>query len=218
VSVAASFVSVGFLVRYYQIKAHRVSLEWKMSLRDSFFQTSLKWRFLLETFVLLCQPVPFANAIWGLGPKNLVVMLFIRLYLVFRLIRDFSRVHIHRRTLADGMTISISSLVRICLYSSMHMYMIIGTDFARPEFVVDDMTVFKAHFATSPALLLTVTFALSAVSLSYVMYLLEREFWESNGTEVNLPTITSSERPGIAFAVVTVVLYRSSHRSSVVTV
>jgi nitrogen fixation-related uncharacterized protein len=131
----------------------------------------LKWRFAIEFIACTIQPVPWASSIYSIGAKLLVLMLFLRCYLFLRILRDYSPVWIERRTLADG------------------------GEFDRPEYEVDSSTVFKTYFHTRPGVVLISIFSMIAVSLSYSMYLLEREWWEPKSGQFDYSATRSNRYP-----------------------
>jgi hypothetical protein len=98
-------------------------------------------------------------------------MLFLRLYLPLRVARDYANVYSERRTLARG------------------------TEFDRPEYQVDSTTVFKVYFHTRPGRMLAISGALFVLSLSYITYLLEREWWHPRASQPYLEPISAHEYP-----------------------
>lgn len=78
---------------YFKSKVRQAMYEYD-SLTDIFLQGGLKYRFAVELIILWLQPYPFTEITWI--SYEIVVLMFIRVYLLVRVWHDYSSVFRHQ--------------------------------------------------------------------------------------------------------------------------
>eukprot|EP01027_Heterolobosea_sp_BB2_P016041 GEZU01022890.1.p1 GENE.GEZU01022890.1~~GEZU01022890.1.p1 ORF type:complete len:183 (-),score=27.27 GEZU01022890.1:359-907(-) len=94
-NIFLTMVLVGLLVQYYRYKTMVKKLKWYFpNLQSAFINTTTRFKFAAELIVILIVPLPFGRVI-GLGDW-VGLFMFLRLYIVARLIREHSAVYQNR--------------------------------------------------------------------------------------------------------------------------
>lgn len=152
--LVAAFIAV--LVYYYAEKSAYCAFNFHFPSRwSAFTHSGLLRSFLLEFLATLLQPFPIVHLFVDLNHSQYLVILSLcaRLYLLARLLRDWSAAYQKR------------------------MFIKQGTRFDTASYSIDYSSVLVGLAYRYTLVLITVGCALNALIMAYLMHLCEREYW-----------------------------------------
>jgi len=163
-----SVAFIGVLLWYYVEKSKFKALVGHFnSPYAAFYHTGLRTAFLKEFVATLIQPFPFIGLLFNIHHAHYLwlIALIARIYLIFRVLRDFSEAYQKRFFIKQNSRFD--------------------TSFYR----MDSRTIAKAYLYRYTGTCLAAGVALSFLLLAYLMHLAEREYWRPQSEHAGLAPV-----------------------------